>query len=34
VTNKNKNNDSKAWLVFAVWVVFIAVLTIGIVKHG
>jgi len=30
----DKNNDSMAWIVAAVWIVFIAILTIGIVKNG
>lgn len=28
------NDNNKIWLLIAVWIVFIAVITIGVLKHG
>lgn len=34
MSNKKGDNDSAAWLVAAVWIVFVAVLVISIMKNG
>lgn len=28
------DNDKKVWLLIAVWIVFIAIITIGVLKNG